>query len=112
MTNLPVPPNLPWFSNRARLVSVPGLSLRYQERISLTRSVAMEVILSKRYSGINIACRYAHAPHRVQMLHDDGIRQRGGGTGRRARSPDARIARVACPPGPRYPCHRDPLSNE
>src|SRR5262245_11315514 len=34
----PVPPRRPWFSMRARLVSVPGLSLAYQLSISRTRS--------------------------------------------------------------------------
>src|SRR5262245_44485307 len=39
MTSLPVPASRPWFSSLARLVSVPGLSLPYQLRISRTRSV-------------------------------------------------------------------------
>src|SRR5262245_46062846 len=38
ITIRPVPPSRPWFSMRARLVSVPGLSLPYQLRISRTRS--------------------------------------------------------------------------
>src|SRR2546427_5668506 len=39
MTNRPVPPSFPWLSSRARFVSVPGLSLPYQLKISFTRSV-------------------------------------------------------------------------
>src|SRR5206468_13055319 len=39
MTNRPVPPRRPWFRRCARWVSVPGLSLAYQLRISRTRSV-------------------------------------------------------------------------
>src|SRR5687768_15950899 len=39
MTSLPVPASVPELSSRARLVSVPGLSLPYQLRISLTRSL-------------------------------------------------------------------------
>ena len=39
MTSLPVPASVPWLSRRARLVSVPGLSDAYQERICFTRSV-------------------------------------------------------------------------
>src|SRR5579884_461447 len=41
MTSLPVPARRPWFSMRARFVSVPGLSAPYQERISRTRSVIL-----------------------------------------------------------------------
>src|SRR5262249_8252388 len=39
MTRRPVPPSRPWFRRDARRVSVPGLSLAYQLRISRTRSV-------------------------------------------------------------------------
>src|SRR4029453_7662205 len=48
MTILPVPPSVPALSMRARLVSVPGLSLPYQLRISRTRSVVgTDVLLQK-----------------------------------------------------------------
>src|SRR5580698_7217865 len=43
MTRRPVPPNLPWFRSRARLVKVPGLSLPYQLKISFTRGVFISV---------------------------------------------------------------------
>ncbi len=39
ITSLPLPPRRPWPSRRARLVSVPGLSVAYHDRISLTRLV-------------------------------------------------------------------------
>src|SRR5439155_1297090 len=42
ITNLPVPARRPWFIRRARLASVPGLSLPYPLRISRTRSVMVE----------------------------------------------------------------------
>src|SRR5207247_6509178 len=42
ITNLPVPARRPWFARRARLASVPGLSLPYPLRISRTRSVMVE----------------------------------------------------------------------
>src|SRR5262245_22792080 len=38
MTSLPVPPSVPCVSKRARFARVPGVSLRYQLRISRTRS--------------------------------------------------------------------------
>src|SRR5207237_6884478 len=40
MTSLPVPARAPWFIKRARFVFTPTLSLEYQDRICLTRSVA------------------------------------------------------------------------
>src|SRR5919201_1329308 len=54
MTKRPVPPSRPWFSRRARLVSVPGLSLEYQPRISRTRSFIAEASLT--------GCRGVSAP--------------------------------------------------
>src|SRR4029079_10960362 len=39
MTSLPVPARAPWFKRRAMLVSVPGFSDEYHERICFTRSV-------------------------------------------------------------------------
>src|SRR5207247_4153714 len=42
ITNRPLPARRPWFIRRARLASVPGLSLPYQLRISRTRSLMVE----------------------------------------------------------------------
>src|SRR3989442_346615 len=43
MTNRPLPARRPWLIRRARLASVPGLSLPYQLRISRTRSLIAEL---------------------------------------------------------------------
>src|SRR5439155_5085446 len=62
MTILPVPPSAPALSMRARLVSVPGLSLPYQLRISRTRSVVPTVV-SYLAGGPDPAPRPPHSRH-------------------------------------------------
>src|SRR5688572_21542161 len=48
MTIFPVPPSVPWLSMRARLVTTPGLSEPYQDRICFTRSLAAIVASPRR----------------------------------------------------------------
>src|SRR5437763_14690507 len=45
-TNRPVLASVPAFNRRARFVSVPGVSLPYQDRISLTRSLMTCALLT------------------------------------------------------------------
>src|SRR6267142_3925499 len=46
ITSRPVPASVPAVNRRARFVSVPGLSLPYQDRISLTRSLMRCALLT------------------------------------------------------------------
>src|SRR5580658_11142971 len=47
MTRRPVPPSLPWFERRARLVQVPWLSLPYQLKIFFTLGVFIRVAFDR-----------------------------------------------------------------
>src|SRR5437773_4172519 len=49
ITSLPVPASVPAVSRRARFVSVPGLSLPYQDRISFTRSLIKALLENPAY---------------------------------------------------------------
>src|SRR5581483_8000269 len=51
MTSLPVPARVPWLSRRARLVTTPGLSDEYQDRICRTRSVTLMVDLGSSWGA-------------------------------------------------------------
>src|SRR5262249_4551469 len=74
ITMRPVPPRRPWFSMRARLVSVPGLSLPYQLSISRTRSFMLPPSLDRSESRSRSRSTAARTARR--------------------RSPDARSARA------------------
>src|SRR5207244_2906063 len=91
MTILPVPPSAPALSMRARLVSVPGLSLPYQLRISRTRSVVPTVV-SYLAGGPDMAPRPPHSRHAPA----EPGRERAGG---RARDSGGHSPQVEQPAG-------------
>ena len=104
MTKRPVPARRPWFSRRARLVSVPGLSLPYQPRISRTRSLLPAV------SRSSTACAIQSSPtrvltkrtERVQYLAD-AVVLTGGWRSYRAHSRADRNPRASRPQPPGVP---------
>src|SRR5262245_47829216 len=65
MTIFPVPARVPWLSIRDRLVSTPGLSEAYQDRICFTRSL-VAIVTSP--SSSSVRCTRAALPDRPGIV--------------------------------------------
>src|SRR3954470_9139874 len=88
MTSLPDPASLPCMNRRARLVLTPGLSLSYQDRISLTLGVS-RMAASQFTLAVDRLTRTLH-PRRLDQKAAGAASMAGAATSRggRATTPD------------------------